>query len=82
METKYYCKGPKHHPENKEKDIESTMVETTVENPWCSVECDYEYWGKPKIVATGNKENFQKFLDRGKIIEEKKRREAEAAMAA
>lgn len=79
MSDKYYCKGPKHHPADPEKGIESTMVETSFEKIWCSVECEQAYFGRSKDEK---EERFQKFIDRGRIIEQNKKRAAELEAAA
>lgn len=47
-DTKYTCKGTKHHPANEKLGLEDTMVYTTFENPWCSKECEEEYYPKKK----------------------------------
>lgn len=51
-EVPYYCKGSKHHPEDKEKGIESTMVRTTTDDPWCSDECQEEFYPKKNPVPS------------------------------
>jgi len=71
-EETMYCRGLKH-----KADPDNTP-QTTFEKPWCSVACEQSYFPKTK----DEKQNkFQAFIDRGRIIEEKRKKAAEAEMA-
>lgn len=55
----YFCKGSKHHVEDKSQEIENTMVQTTTDNPWCSDECREEYYPTKKEPVKEFKFNTQ-----------------------
>lgn len=71
-EETMYCRGLKH-----KADPDNTP-QTTFEKPWCSIACEQGYFPKSKIAKEAK---FQDFIDRGRIIEEKRKKAAEAENA-
>lgn len=60
---KYWCNGSKHHIADLSNEIEDTMVQTSIDNPWCSDDCRDEYYPPSRVNS-----KFDEFLEKSRRI--------------